>query len=145
MFLSVDGTFWIQLINFGIFFLILNTLFLRPVVKAIQERRAYIDGVAGDYERYRAQIKKLDDEAARVTAEARHEAAEVVARARAAATSEAETIRGDYAARAAEIVDQARLKLRDENAQADAKRPALAASLADQLLQRALNDPGAAA
>jgi F0F1-type ATP synthase membrane subunit b/b' len=144
MFLSIDGTFWIQLINFGIFFLVLNTVFLRPVVKALAERRAYIDGVAGDYERYRAQIAKLDEETASVTAEARRKAADLVTAARSDANREAETIRDGYAQRASAIVDQARAKLRDEQAKADAQRPALAAALADDLLKRA-SAPGAAA
>ena len=45
MFLSLDGTFWIQLINFAIFFAILNVVFMRPVGEAIKKRRAYIDSV----------------------------------------------------------------------------------------------------
>jgi F0F1-type ATP synthase membrane subunit b/b' len=40
MFLSLDGTFWFQLVNFAIFFAILNVVFLRPVGEAIKKRRA---------------------------------------------------------------------------------------------------------
>lgn len=145
MFLAIDGTFWIQLINFGIFFLVLNTLFLRPVVKALAERRAYIDGVFGDYERYRAQIAKIDDEAAHVTAEARRKAAELVTQARSEANAEAEHLRAQYAQQASVIVEQARGKLREENAKANAQRSALASALADQLLQRAAGASEAAA
>jgi F0F1-type ATP synthase membrane subunit b/b' len=50
MFLSLDGTFWIQLVNFAIFFALLNVLFLRPVGAAIRKRRAYIDSVKSDLE-----------------------------------------------------------------------------------------------
>jgi F0F1-type ATP synthase membrane subunit b/b' len=144
-FLSVDGTFWIQLINFGIFFFAINAVFLRPVSKGIAERRAYIDGIAGDYERYRGQIKKLDEEAARLGVDARREAAELVTRARTEAVIEAESIRADYAKQAEEIVEKARVQLREETAQADAKRSELAASLADTLLNRALSESERAA
>jgi F0F1-type ATP synthase membrane subunit b/b' len=136
VFLSVDGTFWIQLINFGLFFLILNSLFLKPVVRAVQERRAYIDGVAGDHARYLAQTRKIDDEAAHLTAEARRSAAEVVAEARNEANAEADVLRQEYAHKAQGVVEAARAKLRAETAHAQTQRPALAAGLADLLLRR---------
>ena len=43
-----------------IFFAILNFVFLRPVGEAIRKRREYIDGVKGDYDRYRHQIEGLN-------------------------------------------------------------------------------------
>ena len=52
MFLSLDGTVVIQLINFVIFFALLNIVFLRPVGAAIKRRREYINGVQSGYERY---------------------------------------------------------------------------------------------
>jgi len=38
-FLSVDGTLVVQLINFAIFFAVLNVVFLKPVAAAIRKRR----------------------------------------------------------------------------------------------------------
>jgi len=63
MFLSLDGTSWIQLINFAIFFVILNAVFQRPVGAAIRKRRAYIESVKSDFEHYMAEVKALRDEA----------------------------------------------------------------------------------
>ena len=85
MFLTIDGTFWVQLINFGIFYLILRVVFLRPVEEAVRERRAYIEGVERDYDAYRKETKDLRAEADRKRAVARREAEEVVAKARSAA------------------------------------------------------------
>src|ERR1700722_420412 len=62
-FLSLDGTFWVQLINFGIFFVILKFVFLDPVGRAIAQRRAYIDGVQHAYDQYRREARELRTEA----------------------------------------------------------------------------------
>ena len=56
MLLSLDGTLVVQLINFLIFLVVLNAIFLKPVGEAIAKRRAYIDGVARDIQ----VIRKLD-------------------------------------------------------------------------------------
>ncbi len=55
MFLSLDGTLVVQLLNFAIFFALLNVVFLRPVAAAIHKRRQYIDGLVSDYDRYQAE------------------------------------------------------------------------------------------
>ncbi len=59
MFLSLDGTVFVQLINFAIFFALLNVLFLRPVGRAIAKRRAYIDNLVSDYDRYQETARSL--------------------------------------------------------------------------------------
>ena len=96
MFLSLDGTLVIQLINFGIFFLILNVVFLRPVGEAIRKRREYILGVQADLERYSHEVQTLRGEADQKRAAARREAEEQVARMRAAAETEAAKINEDH-------------------------------------------------
>ena len=45
MFLRIDGTFFVQLVNFAIFFAVLNVVFLKPVGAAIRKRREYIESV----------------------------------------------------------------------------------------------------
>src|SRR5579864_4686598 len=100
MFLSIDGTFWIQLLNFAIFFVILNAVFLRPVGAAIRKRREYIDGVKNDFERYRAEVKSLHDEAEAKRAQARREADEVLAKARGSTESEAAELAASFTERA---------------------------------------------
>ncbi|MGH7756993.1 MAG: hypothetical protein ACREM8_12030, partial [Vulcanimicrobiaceae bacterium] len=92
MFLSLDGTFWIQVINFGIFFLLLQTVFLRPVGEAVRRRRAYIEEVASDSERFVHQVRALRVESERWRAEARRDGEAEIAAARTAAEDEAELI-----------------------------------------------------
>ena len=73
MFLSIDGTFIVQLINFAIFFAILNVVFMRPVSRAIVARREYINSVTNDYDRYQAETKALRTQAESIRAAARRE------------------------------------------------------------------------
>jgi F0F1-type ATP synthase membrane subunit b/b' len=138
MFLQLDGTFWVQLINFVIFFAILNTAFLRPVGEAIRKRRAYIDSVLQDDERYAREAKTLRAEAESKRIEARREAAERFASARAEAGAEAAAIASEHASVAAELVAQARVAVAAETNAAHAREPELAEALARKLLQRAV-------
>ncbi len=57
MFLSIDGTLLVQVVNFVLFIVLLNIVFLRPVGRAIAERRAYIDGLARDIESGEAEMR----------------------------------------------------------------------------------------
>jgi F0F1-type ATP synthase membrane subunit b/b' len=138
MFLSLDGTFWFQLVNFAIFFAILNVVFLRPVGAAIKKRRAYIDGVQSDYERYQRQIDTLRSDADARRSAARRAAEETVAKARASAEKEAQTIVETENAQAHAIVEQARATVALEVQAAKAREPELSQGLAQQLLERAL-------
>src|ERR1700751_4440138 len=107
MFLLPDGTFFVQLINFAIFFVILNWVFLGPVRKAIEKRRAYIDSLHSDYEKAQAQAADLRKAAAQVHAEARTEADLAIANARAQAGNEAALIASGYTSKVQAIVAEA--------------------------------------
>jgi F-type H+-transporting ATPase subunit b len=106
-FLSVDGTLVVQLINFAIFFAVLNVVFLRPVAAAIAKRRAYINSLVTDYERYQEEARGLRAEAERIRADARREAEHRIATVRASASNEAAEISGKCARQAQGIVEEA--------------------------------------
>ncbi len=106
-FLSVDGTLVVQLVNFAIFFAILNVVFLRPVAAAIRKRREYINSLVDDYDRYQAEATELRQRAESVRAAARREAAHRIATARAEATNEAAEIAARCTRQAQEIVEEA--------------------------------------
>src|SRR5580704_11718982 len=108
MFLTLDGTSIIQLINFAIFFAILNVVFLRPVGAAIRKRREYIDSVKSDYDRYAHQIAALRAAAEQGRLAARREAEEIVSRERSDAEREAAQIVGAKTHEAGQIADDAR-------------------------------------
>jgi F-type H+-transporting ATPase subunit b len=138
LFLQLDGTFWIQLVNFAIFYAILRVVFLRPVGEAIRKRRAYIDSVQNDYDQAMREVKALRAEADAKRAAARREAEERLQRERASANDEAQKIAADYGSRAAAIAADARATVESELATAREREPALAQTLAQSLLDRAI-------
>ena len=138
MFLQPDiGTFLFQLVNFAIFFAILNLVFLRPVGEAIKKRRAAIDAVQGDYDRYSRQVSTFRADADAKRAAARREAEETIAKARSAAEDKAAGIVAEKTAESQQIADAARATVAGEMTAAEAKMDALAESLARDLLERA--------
>jgi F-type H+-transporting ATPase subunit b len=138
MFLSLDGTFWIQLVNFAIFFALLNVLFLRPVGEAIRKRRAYIDSVKSDLDRSLQETRELRTRAEAERAAARREADERSAKARGQAEREAAQIAAEFAERSNAIAANARATVEAELQAAREREGELAKALADQLLARAL-------
>ena len=107
MFLSLDGTLVVQMINFAIFFALLNVVFLRPVGRAIAKRRDYINGLLSDYERYQEEARKLREEAQAIRTAARRKAEQNVGAARAAASNEAAEISSRYAQKAKSAIEAA--------------------------------------
>ena len=138
MFLLPDGTFWIQLINFAIFFAILNVVFLRPVGAAIKKRRDHIDGVQNDYERYAAQVASSRSEADSKRAVARRDAEDVVAKAKAAAETDGAAHTAVAAEKAQSVVDAARKTVSTEMTVARGREDELSQALARTLLERAI-------
>nr|MDQ6929866.1 ATP synthase F0 subunit B [Candidatus Eremiobacteraeota bacterium] len=94
-FLSVDGTFWIQLINFAIFFAILNAVFLKPVGRALAKRRAYIDSLREGYDAANGELARLQSEMEGKRAAARREAEATLSKARATASNETAALATD--------------------------------------------------
>lgn len=141
MLLSLDGTLVVQLLNFLVFLVVLNTIFLKPVGAAIAKRRAYIDGLARDIEQFESDIRALRAEADERRSAARREADGVIAQARSQGQAEAATITADYAARAAQLVEEAHATVAGEVAQAREREQQIVESLADTLLTRAIG-PG---
>ena len=140
MFLQVDGTIVIQLINFAIFFGLLSVVFLRPVSRAISERRAYINSLTDDYDRYQAQTNAICNEAEAIRAAARREAQQIVSHARAESGNEAARISVEYSQRSTAEADAARATAERELAQAREGRDRLASELAGLMVQRALGE-----
>jgi F0F1-type ATP synthase membrane subunit b/b' len=139
MFLSIDWQdLLVQLINFAIFFAVLNVIFLRPVSAAIRRRRAYINSLVSDYDEYQAQAKSLREQAEGVRASARLDAEQRVAAARAAGSNEAAELATGYSQRAAGIVGEAQQTARRELDEARAGESGAARSVADFMLDRVI-------
>ena len=144
MLLSLDGTLVVQLINFLVFLVVLNAIFLKPVGAAIAKRRAYIDGVSRDIEQYESDVKMLRMQAEERRAAARREADAVIAQARSQGQTEAATVSADHMSRALQITEEAEAAVAQEIVQARQNEQQIVESLADTLLNRALGPAVAA-
>ncbi len=138
MFLQPDGTFFIQLINFAIFFALLNWLFLRPVSRAIRERRAFINGLVTEYDSYQAQGQSLREQADGIRAEARRDAEQTVTRARADASNAAAEIAAVCGQQGQRIAEEAQRTVAAELASVRTTEATRVRELADVMLDRTL-------
>jgi F0F1-type ATP synthase membrane subunit b/b' len=138
MFLKLDGTFIIQLLNFAIFFAILNVVFMRPVARAITKRREYINSVTSDYERYQTEGNALRAQAEAIRAAARREAEQLAAQVRAEASNESADVSTRYAQQASEAIQQAHDTVESELGAARADEQRSVRELADEIFARAV-------
>jgi F-type H+-transporting ATPase subunit b len=144
VFLKIDGTLVVQIVNFIVFLAILNVVFMRPVGAAIAKRRAYINGLTSDIETNAADVRALREQAESKRAAARREADETMAKARAGAQTRASEIAAQSGERAAGIVAEAQRQIQAEIAAARTHEEPAIESLAQLLIERALG-PGRAA
>lgn len=140
MFLSLDGTFVVQLINFAIFFALLNVLFIRPVGRAIVQRREYINSVTNDYDRYQAEAAACRSEAEAIRASARREGEHTLSRVRAETSNEVAEIAADYSGRASATVSQAQQTVEGELQAARAGEAQRAGELAQLIVSRTITE-----
>ncbi len=130
MFLQLDGTAIVQLINF----VILNVVFLRPVGAAIRKRREYINSVTRDYDSYQAQAASLRAQAEALRAAARREAEHAISAGRAQTSNSTAGMAGDYAHQVTKTVESAHAVVAGEVEAARGNEPTLVRELADLML-----------
>jgi len=137
-FLSIDGTLIVQLINFAIFFAVLNLVFLRPVGRAIAKRREYIKSLVFDFDRYQEEAQSLRAQAEAIRVGARREAEHRVASLRAQASNEAAEISSRYAQQAQSVVEDAQRAAHTQLEAARAGEGDAVRRLADLMLARVI-------
>ncbi len=137
-FLALDGTFWMQLINFAIFFVILNAVFLNPVGSAIAKRRAYINSLTTDYDSYAQQLRELAAQAESKRAAARRDADFTLASARATISNDAANVAAQYASESQAIAEAAHQTVATEIEAARRGEAPIVRGLADLMLQRVI-------
>lgn len=140
MLFKIDGTFIVQLINFAIFFALLNVVFLRPVGKAIRERRRYIDSLTTDYDRYQSEGSAMRTKAEAIRAEARREAQQMLSKARGDASNQSSEIATQAATEVAKTVEVARRTVEGEVQSARADEARAVRELAELMLARTLSE-----
>lgn len=143
MFLQVDGTMVVQLINFAIFVAVLNVVFLRHVSAAIRKRREYINSLTTDYARYQAEAKDLRERAEALRAAARRDAQHTIAQARSRASNEAAERSAAYAQQVKQTVETATATVATELDAARAGLDLSARQLSNIMLERVLPESAA--
>jgi F0F1-type ATP synthase membrane subunit b/b' len=138
MFLSLDGTAVVQLLNFAIFFALMSLVFFKPVRAAIARRRAYINQLAAECKDCLAEATVLRNEAEAVRARARRDGEHHITAVRGETSNGVARIAAEYGRRDARIRDAAHLAVAEEERTARYNEDQAVRQLADQLLDRIL-------
>ena len=140
MLLSLDGTLIVQVINFGIFYLILNALFVAPTRKSRMERYERIRKIEEETETLVKQARELRAQTAAFLAAAYREADARISRADAEAGRKAGEIIAAAHADAKAKAEQARKVVDGELAALQAARSRNVDELAAVMLGQALGE-----
>jgi len=58
--ISINETFFIQLISFLVFLFILNRVMIRPLISTMEQRKAHLAGVSVDIEKAKSDLEQMD-------------------------------------------------------------------------------------
>jgi F-type H+-transporting ATPase subunit b len=137
MLLSIDGTFLVQILNFIVFWTLLNYVFIRPTRRAIEARQQAIDEANRAAEEMRKRAEELNAQSASLLEKARRRADELLRAGAAKAADEADAIGRRAAADAAASVQLAHATVAAERADAIEKQGPLVAELARAMVAKA--------
>jgi F-type H+-transporting ATPase subunit b len=144
MLLTIDGTFLVQMLNFIVFGVLLNIVFIAPTRRAIEERMRIIAEQQRDARAFREQADALKAEADAAIDAARRRTDEIMREAAARAATEAHAIERKASDEAAAHVALAHASVASERARASEKQGALVEDLARAMVSRAVDPDGAA-
>jgi|SRR5579872_3116641 len=140
MLLSLDGTLVVQVINFGIFYLILNAVFIAPTRKARMERYERLRKIEEETETLVKQARRIRAETAAFLAAAYREADARISRAEAEANRRAGEIVAAAYADAKAKAEEARKIVESEMQAIQAARSRNIDELASLMLGRVLGE-----
>jgi F-type H+-transporting ATPase subunit b len=137
MLLSIDGTFLVQVLNFILFWVLLNYLFIRPVRRSIDARQQYIAQLYRQADDLAAQAAQARAQAQAILDAARRQTQETMRRAAAEAAAQAHEIERRAAEEAAAAVQLAHATVAAERVAAREKQQAFVEELARSMVRRA--------
>jgi F-type H+-transporting ATPase subunit b len=137
MLLTIDGTFLAQILNFILFWVLLNYLFIRPTQRAIEKRRGYVQGLYHEGDDFAAKAASLQAQADVILHEARRQTDEAMRAAAASASDEVHAIERKASDEAAATVQLAHATVASERRQALEKQQAFVTELAHSMVARA--------
>jgi F-type H+-transporting ATPase subunit b len=137
MLLSIDGTFLVQILNFIVFWVLLNYLFITPMRRAIEERQRYVANLYREGDELSGQAASLASEAEGILNSARRRTDEAMRAASAHASEQTHAIERHATEEAAATVALAHATVASERAQAADKQQKFIGELARTMVERA--------
>ena len=137
MLLSIDGTFFVQILNFILFWVLLNYFFIAPTRRAIEQRQKYIADLYREGDELAAKAVAARAQADVNLGEARRKTEEAMRAAAAHAVDEAHIIERKAAEEAAASIALAHATVAAERRQALEKQQAFVTDLARSMVERA--------
>ena len=137
MLLSIDGTFLVQILNFILFWVLLNFLFIAPTRRAIEQRHTFITDLYREGDDLAAKAKALQAQADGILGDARRRTDEAMRAAAAQASDEGHEIERKALDEAAALVQVAHATVASEHKAALEKQQAFVADLARSMVARA--------
>ena len=144
MLLTIDGTFLVQMLNFIVFGVLLNIVFIAPTRRAIEARMRVIAEQQREARAFRDQADALKAEADAVIDAARRRTDEVMREAATRAAAEVHEIERKASEEAAAHVALAHASVASERARATEKQGPLVEDLARAMVTRAVDLGGTA-
>ena len=139
--LSIDGTFLVQILNFIVFWILLNWLFIRPTRRAIEARRQYVAKLYDDADAFGRQATALQAEADGILGAARRQTDEMMRQASAQASQATHEIERGASEEAAATVQLAHATVASERSQALSKQQSFVQELARSMVEKATGFP----
>ena len=144
MLLSIDGTFIVQMLNFVVFGVLLNIVFIAPTRRAIEERMRVIAEQQREARAFREQAAAVKVESDAVIDSGRRRTDEIMREAAARAAAEAHEIERKASDQAAASVAVAHASVALERARATAKQGPLVEDLARAMVSLVVDLDGVA-
>ena len=137
MLLTLDGTFLAQILNFIVFWVLLNYLFIAPTRRVIERRQRYVAQLFREGDELGARAKTSRAKADAILAEARRRTDEAMRAAAGRASDESHLIERKAADEAAAIVQLAHATVASEHKAALDKQQSFVDELARSMVARA--------
>jgi F-type H+-transporting ATPase subunit b len=142
MLLSIDGTFLVQILNFIVFWILLNWLFIAPTRRAIEERRHYVTNLYREGDELTAEAAAVQADADRILSEARKRTDETMRAAAARASGDTHAIERQAGEEATATVALAHATVASERAAALERQQQFVSELARSMVERATQAVG---
>ncbi|MBC5825696.1 MAG: ATP synthase F0 subunit B [Candidatus Eremiobacteraeota bacterium] len=138
MLILPDGTLFVQILNFVVFWMLLNFFFIRPTQRKIDERLRHVARQYEEADASAAQSAAIMEQASGIVRDAARRAEALMREAAGRAAKETSAIEKDAVAQAATATENARATVAAERDRAQAAALPLIGELAREMVTKAM-------